>query len=101
MTCNWSDLEFTVYDINATWYSVAGLYIFAKRTTPPGYWRALYIGQTDDFSSRIPYHERWAEAVRLGATHVHALVVPLAANRDSWEQALIQRFDPPLNDHHR
>jgi hypothetical protein len=48
MVCKWSDLEFTVYDMNATWYSVAGLYIFAHRTVPTK-WRALYIGETDNF----------------------------------------------------
>ena len=100
-TCKWplnssESLEFTVYDTNATWNRVGGLYIFAY-IGKPNNWYAAYVGQTDDFSSRIPSHERWNEAVRLGATHIHALLVPLAANRDKWEKMLIQYLQPPLN----
>jgi hypothetical protein len=99
-TCKWplgngQSLEFTIYDSNTGWNSVAGLYIFAY--TDGQYWRALYIGQADDFSTRLPYHERLEEAVRLGATHIHALVVPLAANRDKFEKMLIQTLQPPMN----
>jgi predicted GIY-YIG superfamily endonuclease len=100
-TCNWplgngQELECNIYDTNTTWHSVAGLYIFAYRTDQT-YWRALYVGQTDDFSSRIPSHERWNEAVRLEATHIHALVVPQAATRDKLEKMLIQTLQPPMN----
>jgi len=100
-TCNWplgngETLEFTVYEPNATWNSVAGLYIFAYRTDAT-HCRALYVGQTEDFSSRIPSHDRWHEAARRGATHIHALVVPLAATRDRWEEMLIQNLHPQMN----
>ena len=100
-TCNWplgngQTIEFTIYDSNANWNNVAGLYIFAYRVGQTD-WYALYVGQAVDFSSRMPSHERWDEAVRLGATHVHALVVPLVANRDKWEKMLIQTLHPPMN----
>jgi hypothetical protein len=100
-TCNWplgngQTLECQIYDFNATWYKVAGLYIFAYPTDQT-HWHALYVGQTDDFSSRIPSHERWNEAVRLGATHIHAVVVPQAATRDKLEKILIQTLQPPMN----
>jgi hypothetical protein len=93
-------LEFTIYDPNTvTWNAVAGLYIFAYDDGQ--YWRALYVGKTEDFSARIPSHERFDEAVRRGATHVHAAVIPQAANRDTWEQLLIAQLQPPLNVQHR
>lgn len=100
-TCTWplgngEMLEFTIYGSGTTWNKVAGLYIFAYRTDET-HWRALYIGQTDDFSARMPSHDKWSEATRLGATHVHALVVPLVANRDKWEKMLIQHLQPPMN----
>ena len=31
-------------------------------------WRALYIGQTDNFAGCLSNHERWDEAQRLGAS---------------------------------
>jgi hypothetical protein len=101
-TCTWplnnnETLEFTIYDpTSTTWNKVAGLYIFTYRTDDT-HWTALYVGKADDFSERIPSHERWLEAVQLGATHVHALGVPLEANRDNWEKMLIQHLQPPMN----
>ncbi len=100
-TCKWplgngQTLEFTVYGSDTTWNKTAGLYVFTYQT-PQG-WIALYVGQTDDFSARLPNHERWNEAARLGATHVHAVVVPLQANRDLYEKMLIRNLQPRLND---
>ena len=80
--------------------SVAGLYIFSYQVAN-GSWKALYVGQTDDFSSRLPSHPRLGEAVRTGATHIHAVSVPAQSNRDLWEAQLIQYLQPPLNTHHR
>jgi len=104
-TCNWplgngQTLEFGIYNKETQWNKVAGLYIFAE-PLGNGRWRALYVGQTDDFSSRIPNHEQWDAALRLGATHVHAKVVPLKANRDTWERLLIEYHQPPLNVQYR
>ena len=87
--------EFSLCEQAGQWNAVAGIYIFAY-LTPDG-WHALYVGQTDNFNSRIPTHERWAEAVALRATHVHALVVSQAAMRDSLERKLIQDYQPPMN----
>ena len=95
-TCNWLAQEFTVYTPNINWNAVAGVYIFAG-LTPQNQWRAYYIGQAYSFQARIPSHERWFEAARLGATHVHAMAVSQPAIRDSIERALIQAYQPPLN----
>jgi hypothetical protein len=100
--CSWplgngSSLEFTIYDRNEGWNKVAGLYIFSHLAAN-GRWSALYIGQTDDFSSRLPSHERLNEAIQRGATHIHALVVPQQQNRDAWEAMLIRHIQPPMNE---
>ena len=103
--CTWplengETIEFDIYDPKTTtWNAVSGLYIFAYYSDP--YWRALYIGQTDDFSSRIPSHDRFDEAVRRGATHIHAAVVPQAANRDTLEKRLIAHIQPLMNEQHK
>ena len=100
-TCKWGSTDFTVYEAAATtWNDRAGVYVFAT-VTPQNYWKALYIGQADSFQNRLPSHERWDEAARLGATHIHAAVVPQAVNRDSLEKSLIAQYQPPLNSQHK
>jgi predicted GIY-YIG superfamily endonuclease len=59
---------------------------------------ALYIGQTDSFRDRIPGHERWDEARRAGATHVHAMVVTNSSERDRIEAELIRHYQPKMNE---
>lgn len=103
-TCNWSlgngnTLKFTVHDSNQDWKAVGGLYVFASLTEDG--WLPLYIGKADDFSDRLPSHERLDEAIELGATHIHAAIVSSEANRDKWEPMLIQHYQPPLNVQHK
>ena len=95
-TCNWGGYEFQICDPNLPWHDVPGLYIFAKRGTP-GYWNALYVGRTESFRDRLTGHERWTEAVALGATHVHAMVEYSGLQRIDVESRLIATFRPPLN----
>jgi excinuclease UvrABC nuclease subunit len=101
-TCNWpvgqdQTLTFTIYDHDATkWTTVGGLYIFAR--VAGDRWDPLYVGKTENFRTRIPSHERWDEARRLGATQVHALVVPLEVHRVRLEAALIGLLKPPMNE---
>ena len=94
--CTWITHECDVNDHAANWNAVPGLYIFAGLNSE-GRWAALYIGQAESLADRLPNHERWQEAVRLGATHVHARVVPQAATRDAVERELIQAYQPRLN----
>ena len=99
-TVNWGGSEFTVYDPETTWNEVAGLYVFAFLGSDQQgslRWRAVYMGQTTNFSTRLPNHEKWPEAERMGATHIHALVVPQEATRLRVEAALIETYSPPLN----
>jgi len=85
-----------------TWNSVPGIYAFAYWVSgPTAYWHVLYFGQCDSFSNRIPTHERWTEAQKLGATHILVHVNQngetsrLAAERD-----LIASHSPQLNTQH-
>jgi len=102
-TCKWplgngQQLEFTIYNSNINWRKTSGLYIFSYLSGNK--WHPVYIGQTDDFSTRLPHHDRLDEAVRKGATHIHAAVVPLQSNRNSWESMLIKNLKPILNTQH-
>ena len=100
-TATWFEHEFTVYDPETTnWKEVGGLYIFAglvKDQLGNSRWRAYYIGKTGDFADRLPTHENWPEAQRLGATHVHALVEGQALRRAKIELDLVRLNQPPLN----
>jgi hypothetical protein len=101
-TCKWpmgndQNILFNIHDSNDNWGEVGGLYIFAYKAKD-GLWYALYIGQTDDFSSRLPFHERLDEAIQLGATHIHVTDVPVAAHRDILERRLIVYLRPPMNE---
>ena len=95
-TVRWLTYDFTVYTPDTSWNDEAGVYMFTCLDYQ-GRWVPLYIGQADSFRNRIPSHEQWNQAVRLGATHIHAMVVPLAANRDRVERELIQAYQPRLN----
>ena len=92
----WLKNEFSVHKHDANWSEAGGLYIFAG-ITPQNQWKAYYIGKAENFKSRLPSHERWEEAARLGATHVHAKVVSQEATRVQLEVQLIQSFQPQLN----
>jgi len=89
---------FNIYYQNQGWHNVAGVYIFAM--LKEGRWQALYIGQAASFSDRLPGHERLDEAVKLGATAIHARVVPGQPERDMLERALIGQNTPPMNEQH-
>src|SRR5260221_7515045 len=99
-TVTWMSHVFEVNLHAANWNAVPGLYIFAA-TNSVGQWYPLYVGQAESLAGRIPSHERWMEALRLGATHVHAKVEQDAATRDLVEQALIRAYQPTFNVQHR
>jgi hypothetical protein len=87
----------TAHGINA----VAGNYAFVKHL-PSGKFVPLYFGESEDLQDRIPGHELWREALRLGATHVMAHTTPAGEQaRLDEERDLIQRWNPPLNVQHR
>ena len=99
-TVSWSGYPFGVYNHGADWSHNGGIYIFCG-VNPQNQWVALYIGQADSFRNRIPQHEQWNQAVRLGATHVHAMAVQQASTRDAIERQLIQSHQPYLNVQHK
>lgn len=76
-----------------------GNYMFVRRVI--GGWLPVYIGIADSLRDRIPGHERWAEAEKLGATHVMSHTQTSQKARKAEEKALIARWNPPLNSQHR
>jgi hypothetical protein len=85
---------------NPQWKQAAGNYVFVKQTASA--WIILYAGQCDDFSKRMPNHERWSDAIALGVTHVFTRTSNGGeAVRKKEEQDIIQGHNPLMNVHHR
>lgn len=100
--CLWLNTEFEILGTPAStsWLEAPGLYVFAEEERSAdgvSVWRAIYVGQAQNFRTRMPTHEKWLAAVRLGATHVHAKLVDSSGERDDLERALIDYYEPPLN----
>jgi hypothetical protein len=93
-------IVFSIFQQNTDWNDVSGIYAFCS-VNPNGTYRPFYIGQASSFKNRLPNHERWASASRLGATFILAVAIPLQTERDSIERQLIRQLQPPLNDHHK
>lgn len=93
---SWLKYNFDVYQHGAAWNEVGGVYIFCG-LSQQNLWVPIYIGKADSLRNRIPSHEQWNPARRLGATHVHALVVEQEATRAVIEATLIRAFQPVLN----
>jgi len=100
-TVKWAEYEFMVFTPDVKWNDVGGIYIFCGKVNVNGQllWNPLYIGQAQSFAARLSGHDRWQEAVKLGATHIHAMVVQQEANRDKIEAYLVEKWKPPLNTH--
>jgi hypothetical protein len=77
-----------------------GNYAFVRQLAN-GNWTPIYFGIAENLRGRIPNHERLAEAVRLGATHIMGHTTPNEASRVAEEQDLIAYWNPPLNVHYR
>jgi hypothetical protein len=89
--------NFVIFDPRATWPCQAGLYLFCRFDPGTRMYQPLYIGQCNDFSVRLGAHERWAEALRAGATHVLLVSVDRQGDRDKLEGILIRELQPGLN----
>lgn len=99
----WDRYAFGVYEVapagqgGVGWPEIPGLYVFAHWGSNQR-WDPLYIGQTHSFADRLPNHEKWPAALRLGSSHVHLREEHNAWARESLERFLIQQFRPPLNE---
>jgi hypothetical protein len=102
-TCRWTGVsgwpyEYEVVPFDTPLNAVAGNYALCRLEGE--YWTPLYFGEAEDLSTRCcAQHEKWAGAMRLGATHIHAKVT-LGGKlvRCAEETDLRKAFNPPLND---
>jgi hypothetical protein len=100
-TCTWTgtsgkQYQYEVYPIDTNWNDVPGNYIFAKVNSSRR-WTAIYIGETESFSDRLPNHNQLACVRRNGGTHVHAHTNRDTRARKAEEQDLISNHNPACN----
>lgn len=89
--------ELELHAHTSSWKNNPGIYVFVGARSHDGLHKVFYVGQTDSFQNRLPFHERWHEATKLGACWVGAMLVRGQADRDRIEADMIQRLQPPLN----
>jgi hypothetical protein len=88
--------KYWIHPIGTSFKESSGNYMFAKEVTL-GRWAPVYIGQTDDLSTRLSNHPKELCAKRNGATHVHAHLNGTEADRLVEEKDLIAKWQPPCN----
>lgn len=92
------EYTFEVYSKGTEFKSVAGVYVFTKRTANQhGAWhKILYIGKADSLKRRHRYaHHKRSDATSMGMTHICVLQTD---DHESIECRLIAAYDPPLNE---
>jgi hypothetical protein len=97
------DYFYHIYTWDTAWFEVPGNYGFGSiRPGIGAEWEFAYFGEAENLKKRIPSHERWLEAVALGAIHIlaHANWGTAEARKDE-ERRLIGRYNPILNRQHR
>jgi hypothetical protein len=88
----------SIFDFAETTVITSCNYIMVRREFD-GRRAALYIGQSGDLSDRLPNHEKFAEAQRLGANELHLhFLANSSAERFRIETDLRNGHNPPLND---
>jgi hypothetical protein len=94
---------YQTYDRFDDWLEVPANYAFGYLSPGiGGGWTFVYFGEAENIKQRMSGHERWLEAVALGATYVlgHANHGGDVA-RKAEERDLIARHNPILNVRHR
>ena len=104
MQVQWLECVFEVYNLDTVWNKIPGVYIFTRQEQDLRgnvIWKAIYVGETGSLQDRLnPTHEKWHSAIRLGLSHIHAVVEQSSARRFNLEARLIQTYKPDLNRQH-
>ncbi len=80
---------------------IGGNYAFCK-PSGSGIYIPLYFGESGNLQERMPAHEVWPKAIRLGATLAVAHATPAGEQaRLVEERDLIAFWNPLLNSQHR
>jgi predicted GIY-YIG superfamily endonuclease len=94
-----TDYNFTVYPIGTSFRAVGAVYIFTKRTVSDGTasHKFIYIGQTDDLSTRFDNHHKANCIARNGANCISVHMEDSEDQRLAIETDLCRLHDTPCN----
>ena len=92
---------FQVYPIRTEFKDVGGVYIFTRREINPRgnvTHNLLYIGQTNSLPDRLTrLHDKWEGILRNRGNCVCVYSELYYPNRNTIENDLIHKYQPPLN----
>jgi predicted GIY-YIG superfamily endonuclease len=89
--------KYFIFPIGTAFKTVPGNYIFCKETVP-GTWYPIYIGETDDLSTRFDNHEKLPCIRKYKGTHIQTHESsPSKSVRMEEEQDIIKKYDPDCN----
>ena len=91
------EYKFWMYPLGTSFNESPGVYVWAKETQP-GYFRPVYIGQSNNLRVRHGSHEKEPEVLRNGATRICAHTRGGEAERLAEEKDLIENYKPVCND---
>lgn len=96
--------EFSIYTTDHEFReNSGGVYAFSKREKSGDNINhtILYVGKAIKFNQRLDNHEKWKDAVKLGANCICALSVEKESNMLAIEEDLIKGLSPKLNIVHK
>lgn len=104
-------LDFKLYPIGTLFSRIAGIYTFfiipnqqpvGEPENQPtfkeeGFYNLLYLGITNNFSTRLKNHHKIAQAQQQGMNHIGILKMRSGRKRKSTERQLLKAYNPALN----
>lgn len=93
--------QFNVYELNTSFKNIGGNYGFTKRTVKQdgsGSHDIIYIGKTEDWSTRFQNHHKEDCISKHGANRICVRHVDSENERDLIEKDLIRNYKPVCND---
>ena len=87
--------KFSISPIGRRVPEAPSLYILSVRESNDQGWIALYVGKTEDLSSRSSTHQN--SSAKNDYSHFHYLIEHDSIRRDQIEEELIQNLQPPRN----
>lgn len=89
--------KFNVYPKDTKFKALPAVYAFLS-LCDDGRYRVLYIGKTDDLSTRFDGHHKWEEATRYGFKFIGVCTGVTLLSLDLDEANLIQMYRPRCNE---
>lgn len=98
--CSGKEYSFQVYSLGTTFKVIGGVYYISKRTVTDnkGSHEKIYIGITDDFSTRFNNHHKANCFKNHNANCISVLVENNKSKREEIERDLLCTYDCPCNE---